>query len=273
MKFGSLFLISIIFLFNQCSRGPYAASNKKYKQQAKKLAKEIRMIPADVLPPDSVIISQSFVGTTNFGLRRPNFVIIHHTAQESCEKTISTFTQEQKQVSAHYVICKDGTLHHMLNNYLRAWHAGASSWGNVTDVNSSSIGIELDNNGKEIFPDSQVKALLALLNSLKKSYGIPAANFLAHVDVAPGRKVDPGKYFPWQQLAEHGYGIWYGDTTGIIVPSSFNTAQALRIIGYNISNINSSIQAFRLHYLQSENTGELSVAEIKVLYALMLKFL
>ena len=273
MKCRFLFLLFIIFFTAQCNRGIYNASNKKYKQQVKRLSKEIRMIPADELPTDSVILANVFIGTPNFGLRKPNFVIIHHTAQESCEKTLFTFTQNQSQVSAHYVICKDGTVHHMLNNYLRAWHAGASRWGNVTDVNSSSIGIELDNNGFETFSYAQIKALMALLNSLKKKYAIPAANFIAHADIAPGRKVDPSKYFPWQQLAEQGYGLWYGDTSLLTVPASFNASQALRIIGYNISNLDATLQAFRLHFLQTENTGELSEAEIKLLYALMLKVL
>ncbi len=273
MKRRLIFLLFIIFFTTQCNKGIYNASNKKYKQQAKRLSNELRMIPADELPTDSVILSKAFIGTTNFGLRKPNFVIIHHTAQESCEKTLFTFTQNQSQVSAHYVICKDGTVHHMLNNYLRAWHAGAARWGNVTDVNSSSIGIELDNNGFETFPDAQIKALLALLNSLKKNYAIPSANFIAHADIAPERKVDPSKYFPWQVLAEQGYGLWYGDTSLITVPSSFNTSHALKIIGYNISNINAALQAFRLHYLQTENTGEISESEIKILYALLLKVL
>ena len=231
------------------------------------------MIPADELATDSVMLTKAFIGTTHFGLRKPNFVIIHHTGQESCEKTLFTFTQNQSQVSAHYVICKDGTVHHMLNNYLRAWHAGASRWGNVTDVNSSSIGIELDNNGFETFSDAQIKALMAVLNSLKKNYAIPAANFIAHADIAPGRKVDSSNDFPWQQLAEQGYGLWYGDTSLLTVPASFNIVQALRIISYNISNIDAALQAFRLHFLQTENTGDLFEAEVKVLYALMLKVL
>ncbi len=96
----------------------------------------------------------------NFDLRKPNFVIIHHTAQNGCPETLHTFTIKQSQVSAHYVICKDGTVHHMLNDYLRAWQAGLSKWGNNSDINSSSIGIELDNNGFEYFTDPQIASLL-----------------------------------------------------------------------------------------------------------------
>src|SRR6516165_140872 len=113
-------------------------------------------------------------------MRKHNFVIIHHTAQNSCEQTLKTFTTVSSKVSAHYVICRDGTVHHMLNDYMRAWQAGLSKWGNATDINSLSIGIELDNNGFDTFPDTQINSLLDLLNVLKKTYSIPTANFIGH---------------------------------------------------------------------------------------------
>ena len=95
-------------------------------------------------------------------------MIIHHTAQNSCLQTLRTFTLPRTQVSAHYVICKDGTVYQMLNDYLRAWHAGVSKWGNVSDINSASIGIELDNNGFEPFTEPQMQNLLVVLDTLKK---------------------------------------------------------------------------------------------------------
>ena len=86
------------------------------------------------------------------------------------------------QVSAHYVICKDGTVHHMLNDYLRAWHGGIAKWGNNIDINSSSIGIEIDNNGFEPFSEPEITSLLKFLSGLKKAYNIPAANFIGHAE-------------------------------------------------------------------------------------------
>ncbi|MEN9600225.1 MAG: hypothetical protein RL596_2546, partial [Bacteroidota bacterium] len=80
-------------------------------------------------------------------MRKPSYVIIHHTAQHSTDETLKTFTLPRTQVSAHYVIGKDGVVYQMLNDYLRAWHAGNSRWGNQLDMNSASIGIELDNDG------------------------------------------------------------------------------------------------------------------------------
>ena len=198
-------------------------------------------------------MSKEWVGTTNFSMRRPNFVVIHHTAQKSCEQTLQTFTLPRTQVSSHYVICKDGTIHHMLNDMLRAHHAGVSKWGNETDLNSSSIGIELDNNGFEPFPESQMTALARLLGNLKRAYNIPTANFIGHADVAPGRKVDPNKYFEWEKFASMGFGLWY-DTTNIKVPADFNTMQALRIIGYDIKNEKNAIQSFKLHFVQRDST-------------------
>src|SRR4029078_10786071 len=232
-----ILIFIILVLICSCSPNPYKTSNKSYKKQAKAYAKLLAVYPVK----DSITNSSFFVGTTNFNLRKPNFVILHHTAQNSCEQTLSTFTTVKSQVSAHYVICKDGTVHHMLNDYLRAWPAGVSKWGNATDINSLSIGIEIDNNGFEPFTEPQINSLLQLLDRLKKAYNIPTANFIGHADIAPGRKVDPNKYFPWQQLAENGFGFWY-DTTGVQVPVNFDGVQALRIIGYDIVKPEAAIQ-------------------------------
>ncbi len=212
-----------------------------------------------------------WVGTTNFGMRKPNFVIIHHTAQNGCDSTLRTFTLPRTQVSAHYVICKDGTVHHMLNDYLRAWHAGTGRWGNVTDVNSSSIGIELDNNGFEAFTEAQINSLLQVLKTLKKNYSIPTANFIGHADIAPRRKVDPNRYFPWQQLAQNGYGYWY-DTANVKLPENFNAIQSLRIIGYDTKDSVAAIRAFKLHFVQQDSIPRLNEADKKIIYDLYKRY-
>jgi N-acetylmuramoyl-L-alanine amidase len=118
-------------------------------------------------------ISTEWISTVNFNLRKPNFIIIHHTAQDSLAQTIKTFTIPQTQVSSHYVIADDGKVIQMVNDYLRAWHGGNATWGKNTDINSASIGIELDNNGFEPFSDKQIISLLALLTKLKISLVIP----------------------------------------------------------------------------------------------------
>ncbi len=267
MKHRLAFIFSAIVIMYGCSQSKYAATNKSYKKQAKVFAKALAQYPVK----DSVVNAPEWIGTTNFNLRKPNFVIIHHTAQNSCEQTLTTFTTVKTQVSAHYVICKDGTIHHMLNDYLRAWQAGVSKWGNATDINSLSIGIEIDNNGFEPFTEQQITSLIGLLDRLKRAYNIPAANFVGHADIAPGRKVDPNKYFPWQKLSQNGFGLWY-DTTNVKVPVDFNATQALRIIGYDIKNEKNAIQSFKLHFVQNDSTKTINEGDKKILYDLIKKY-
>lgn len=265
MKY-SLYLFLFFLFITACNRSPYTTTNKEYKKQAKELAKILRQAP----PKDSLAIIGNWVGTTNFNLRKPNFVIIHHTAQNSCPQTLKTFTTRATEVSAHYVICREGTIHHMLNDYLRAWHGGAGKWGSLSDINSSSIGIELDNNGSETFSEIQIDNLLLLLQTLKKTYNIPASNFIGHADIAPTRKVDPSRFFPWKKLAENGFGNWYGDTTAIKVDAGFKNIDALRIIGYDVRDSTAAIRAFRLHFIQDSLTIIDAPAQ-KILYSLYKK--
>ena len=259
--------IIVVAILYSCSTGQYAGTNKMYRKQVKSYAKILAEYPVK----DSFATAADWVGTTNFSMRRPNYVIIHHTAQNSCEQTLKTFTLPRTQVSSHYVICKDGTVHHMLNDLLRAHHAGVSKWGNATDLNSSSIGIEIDNNGYEVFTNEQVASLLLVLDKLKKAYNIPAANFIGHADIAPGRKVDPNRNFPWQKLAQNGFGLWY-DTTNIKVPVDFSPIQALRIIGYDVKNEKNAIQSYKIHFVQQDTTKVINEADKKILYDLMKKY-
>ncbi|HEX2846382.1 MAG TPA: N-acetylmuramoyl-L-alanine amidase [Chitinophagaceae bacterium] len=261
------YLAIVIIIFAACS--PYAKTNKVYKKQAKEYSKLLREYP--VKDSAGLLYADTWVGTTNFSMRRPNYVVIHHTAQNSCEQTLTTFTLPRTQVSAHYVICKDGTVHHMLNDLLRAHHAGVSRWGNNTDLNSSSIGIEIDNNGTDSFSVQQISSLLVLLGRLKRAYNIPTTNFIGHADVAPGRKVDPNRTFPWQRLAEQGYGCWY-DTAGVQLPADFNPMQALRIIGYSIKKPETAIASFKLHFVPSDSSLTITDEQKKILWSLQKKY-
>jgi len=268
MWYKTCTVLLIITISQACSTNKYAASNKIYRNKAKALANELKKQPAGI---DSVKIAETWAGTVNFSMRKPNLVIIHHTAQNSCDQTINTFILPRTEVSAHYVICKDGTVQHMLGDYLRGWHAGAGKWGNTTDINSVSIGIELDNNGFEPFTESQVNNLLVVLKSLKKKYNIPTANFIGHADIAPGRKVDPSRFFPWQQLAANGFGYWY-DTTQVKQPENFNALQGLRIIGYDTRDSIAAIRAFKLHFVQQDSLPVLSDTDRKIIYDLYKKY-
>ncbi len=267
-RFPAYLIFSVLIFVMACSHPAYYQTNKSYKRQAKQYAKTIEQQPSLFIADNSLL--PAWVGTTNFNMRKPNYVIIHHTAQNSCGQTLQTFTLTRTQVSAHYVICKDGTVHHMLNDYLRAWHGGIAKWGNLTDVNSASIGIEIDNNGFETFTDPQVNSLLQLLDTLKRKYAIPAANFIGHADIAPTRKDDPNIYFPWKTLADRGYGLWYSDTTNLIVPKDFSSAKALRIIGYDVKDSLAAIRAFKRHFLQ-DTSAIVTDADKKVMIDLMNK--
>jgi N-acetylmuramoyl-L-alanine amidase len=159
----------------------------------------------------------------------------------------------------------------MLHDNLRAHHAGLGKWGNVSDMNSCSIGIEIDNNGSEPFTDAQMNSLIQLLDRLKKAYNIPQANFIGHMDWAPGRKVDPSRQFSWKPLAEKGFGYWY-DTTSVNVPADFNAMQALRIIGYNINKPDIAIQSYKIHWVPQDTTKVINEIDKKILVDLVKKY-
>jgi len=261
-----------LFFLAACSTNKYAATNKVYKEQAKVFGNTLKEMPplsqnVEMIAPDQ----QFFIGSVNFGIRKPNFVIIHHTAQTSTDQTIKTFTLKSTQTSAHYVVGRDGKVVHMVNDYLRANHAGVAKWGNETDLNSCSLGIELDNNGDEPYSDAQINSLISLLTTLKKKYNIPVQGFIGHSDIAPKRKIDPNK-FPWKKLAEQGFGLWYDDILQI-PPPEFDAAVALRIIGYDISNMPAAIIAFKRHFVQTDITPVLTLSDNMILFNLYRKYM
>jgi N-acetylmuramoyl-L-alanine amidase len=250
-----------------CNYFPYAKTNQVYRKHNKELIKLVKEDPS-IQTIDQLPKAAEWVGTTNFDLRKPNFVIIHHTAQNSCEQTLRTFTLERTKVSVHYVICKDGTIHHMLNDYLRAWHGGVAKWGNNTDINSSSIGIELDNNGFEPFDSAQIKSLLLLLSKLKETYKIPANNFIGHGDIAPVRKNDPNIQFPWIDLAKNGFGVWFQPNLIDTLPAGLSIPLALSMVGYDIKDTNAAILAFKRHFRQ-DSTSIINESDRSVLAQLI----
>ncbi|HKA45238.1 MAG TPA: N-acetylmuramoyl-L-alanine amidase [Burkholderiales bacterium] len=202
-------------------------------------------LPVDVRP------------SPNFGERRPNYVILHHTTNNDAGRALVTLTSPISQVSAHYLVGRDGRIAYLVDEWLRAWHAGESYWGGNRDLNSASIGIELDNNGEEPYAERQIEALLALLADLKARWSIPAANFLGHGDIAPGRKVDPGRLFPWRRLAAQGYGLWCDPPYGA-APAGADDELLLAALGYDVSRLPAAVAAFKRHYAPDDTTAALS---------------
>jgi N-acetylmuramoyl-L-alanine amidase len=152
--------------------------------------------------------------SANFGPRRdgkrPDMIILHYTGMRSGAEAEAWLCDPASDVSSHYLVHEDGRIVQMVREADRAWHAGKSSWQGETDVNSRSIGIEIVNPGHglgyEDFPDRQVDAVTALCRDIARRHTIPPERILAHSDVAPGRKIDPGEKFPWQRLAAAGTG-------------------------------------------------------------------
>jgi N-acetyl-anhydromuramyl-L-alanine amidase AmpD len=280
-RLSIIFLQILIVSISSCAPNSYRKINNQHKKQVKVVLATLQEIPKTKTQskPDTLSISDEWIGTTNFSVRRPNYVIIHHTAQDSLAQTIKTFTLTRTQVSSHYVIGRDGKVVQMLNDYLRSWHAGRGRWGNDTDLNSESIGIELDNNGFEPFTERQIESLLVVLKRLKTKYSVPTANFIGHSDIAPGRKVDPSPYFPWKKLANEGYGLWYDEVlntpdflTEGPLPENFNSIDALRIIGYDVSDSSAAIQSFKVHFIQRDIESPMSDLERLILYNLYKKY-
>ena len=156
----------------------------------------------------------------NFGPRRgpfqPDMVVLHYTGMETGAGAEAWLCNPVSEVSAHYLVHEDGRVVQMVRESDRAWHAGKSSWRGHTDLNSASVGIEIVNPGHTLgyraFPKRQIEAVIALTADIVARHDIVSERILAHSDVAPGRKVDPGEKFPWKLL--HAAGV------GHLVPAS-----------------------------------------------------
>lgn len=189
----------------------------------------------------------------------PDYIVLHYTDMLTAEKAIDRLCDPAAQVSAHYLIAESGKITRMVQEDKRAWHAGLSCFDGITDFNSRSIGIELANPGHSHgyvpFPEAQMLALIDLCHDIMKRHGIRAANILAHSDIAPARKQDPGHLFDWRRLAKEGISIWpepaendynvsahWVDDTGLIV-------RALEKAGYDGKvDPDTLITAFQRHF-------------------------
>lgn len=208
--------------------------------------------------------------SANHDLRRPSYVVLHHTGDRSAEDALATLTNPFRRVSAHYLVARDGTIYQLVDEHLRAWHAGASRWGMDVDMNSSSLGIELDNDGDEPYEERQIASLLALLADIAQRQRIPRANYLAHGDVAPGRKSDPGPLFPWKRLAERGFGLWC-DAPYPHPPSDFDVRTGLTLLGYDPRRWEASLRAFRIHFRGMDSNAAVEPDDAALLHCLLLQ--
>ncbi len=242
---------------------------------------------------------------------RIKYIVLHYTAT-NFKNTVDIFTNNTKPpraVSAHYVIPEnlDSSYHYknlkvfrLVKNAERAWHAGVSSWKGVAGLNDQSIGIELVNQVScqsideraycsfSDFDPQQIQLLLKTLDYLMRQYPqIPATNIIAHSDIAPSRKLDPGPRFPWELLYRHGHGAWfdyqtmiqYAEKFTLSMPSLLTIQQALKKYGYDLEasgeldeQTNQVVSAFQRHFVQDNVTGVIDIKTAAILFALMEKY-
>ena len=226
--------------------------------------------------PDTDLLC-TWVPSSNFTARRPetdpprqpDILILHYTAMTSAERALYWLTTPESNVSCHYLIAEDGEIFQMVREADRAWQAGLSSWQGDTDINSASIGIEIANGGpmnpNPEFPPSQMHAVRDLSADICKRNHIPASRVLAHSDIAPGRKTDPGPFFDWEWLAREGVGFWPASWPSKGDPTDIRTCQQqLADIGYQIEvtgiwdvQTRTVVSAFQLHWRREKHDGVL----------------
>ena len=208
--------------------------------------------------------------SSNYGLRRADteieFIILHYTAM-STEKSLERLCDPVHEVSCHYLIDPSGVCYQLVDNNKRAWHAGKSYWRGYHDLNSRSLGIELVNSGNEDYPEAQMKSLITLLQHLIESLALNPKNILGHSDIAPARKLDPGKWFNWQKLSVNGVGFFPKVSEPIGCDKQVFLAEAKRA-GFNPNaNAEHVLKTFR-NRCRPKFTGELDGYDC----ALMQKF-
>ncbi len=244
-----------------------------------------------LLVPDYA--SASIDVSPNYGLRKDDkqikHLILHYTGLPTAEEALEILKDPLREVSAHYLVHEDGHIVQMVNEKARAWHAGASFWQGEKDINSTSIGIEIVNTGNlenpEIYPDLQIAALIRLCKDICQRHNIEPANVLAHSDIAPERKTDPGEWFPWEELAKAGIGHF---VEPVMISSGrfFSRGDAgqpiealqsmLAFYGYKIlihgefdEQTEVVVKAFQRHFRRHKVDGVADISTIQTLYQLL----
>ena len=203
------------------------------------------------------------------GSGRPDLLLLHYTGMTSCARAIDWLSRPEAKVSCHYVIDVDGRVTQMVAEDQRAWHAGVSAWAGETDINSCSVGFEIHNPGHDQgypeFPEAQMAAVVALAADVVRRWSIPPERVLAHSDVAPSRKIDPGEKFDWRRLAQAGVGLW-------VPPAPVDAADAGLAPGGRDRRIARAQDLFARYGYQVPATGELDPATAQVVAAFQRHF-
>ncbi len=217
------------------------------------------------------------VPSPNFNARKlpVSMVVLHYTGMPSAEEALAKLCDPAAKVSAHYLIDEDGMVTQMIDEDKRAWHAGKSFWRGVTDVNSASVGIELVNPGHEwgyrAFPDEQIAALLPLLADIVARHQVPLSNVVAHSDIAPARKADPGELFPWDKLAWHRLALAKPrPSMRLVFDNDGAFYLALERFGYDITDGPAAVRAFQRRWRPALIDGQIDGQISALLFELLL---
>ncbi len=198
-------------------------------------------------------------------------IIIHYTDMPSVDTVLTWFSNPISKVSSHYLIDEGGQVYQIVREDKRAWHAGEGYWQGCTDLNSCSIGIELENPGHSYgylpFPDAQIDALLKLCEDICTRWDIPPSRILGHSDIAPRRKQDPGHLFPWRTLAKEGLGLWpnHSHKSKFSDVKIEDTLKVLKKIGYETISPSHTLLAFQRHFQPHKRDG---IADQETLFLL-----
>ncbi len=213
----------------------------------------------------------TWLPSPNHNARGAVIIVLHHTDQHSVQQSMDTLRSANSggKVSAHYLVGADGHIYQLVGDDRRAWHAGPGRWGTITDLNSASIGIEIDNDGDTPFAPAQIDALIRLLDDLCTRLRIPRTQIIAHADLAPARKQDPSRYFPWQQLADAGFGVWPRDSDGP-APAGFDAWLALQAFGYSLDDRDAAAGAFHRRFRGRDDLPTtLDAEDARILHSLL----
>lgn len=215
----------------------------------------------------------TWVPSPNHNARGPVIIVLHHTDQDNVQQSLHTLRTANSggRVSSHYLVGADGHIYQLVADNRRAWHAGGGRWGGFTDLNSTSIGIEIDNDGSSPFAPDQIAALIRLLDDLCTRLDIPRSQIIAHADLAPARKQDPSRFFPWQQLAAAGFGLWPRDADGP-APAGFDSWLALQAFGYPLDDRDAAAGAFHRRFRGRDDLPPtLDADDARILHSLLLQ--
>jgi N-acetylmuramoyl-L-alanine amidase len=241
--------------------------------------------------PDSSVAVE-FIASPNHGERRgyarPDNVILHYTGMPTGAEALAWLCNPASEVSAHYFVWEDGRIVQLVSEHRRAWHAGRGLWKGASDLNSASIGIEIVNPGHDAlppFPARQIEEVIALLRDIGARYAIAPERVLAHSDIAPARKIDPGEHFPWETLWRAGIGHWVAPAQiagqalylrGQEGPPIRALQALLALYGYGVAltgvydaQTESVVAAFQRHFRPERVDGQADASTIETLRALL----